>query len=69
MRIANSWLIRAIRMSLVLGSVFTAFASVAHGGDPGLPHAVPEIDPGSIGSALTVLICGALMLTGRSRKS
>ena len=29
----------------------------------------PEIDPGMAGSAMTLLACGLLMLTGRPRKS
>jgi hypothetical protein len=68
MKIANSWLNQAVRMGLGLALVVLALTSVAHATGP-LTPAAPEIDPSSIGSALTLLTGGALLLTGRSRKS
>lgn len=46
---------------LLLQAGLTGFA---HGNEP-----VPEIDPGSLSSALTLLCGGVLILTGRRRRS
>ena len=61
-------LLKAPRMglALVLGVIVLAGSAHAGGGPP--PLSTPEIDPGSIGGALTLLIGGAFLLTGRSRK-
>ncbi len=60
------WLARTARMGVGLGLVLTALAGTAHAKIPLV--AVPEIDPGTLGSALTVLMGGAFLITGRSRK-
>jgi len=57
MKLSYAW------MTLGLALVMSALASPAHAAP------VPEIDPGSMGSALTLLIGGAMMLTSRVRKS
>lgn len=57
MKLSYAW------MTLGLALVMSALASSAHAAP------VPEIDPGSMGSALTLLIGGAMMLTSRVRKS
>jgi hypothetical protein len=61
-------LLKAPRMglALMLAVIVLAGSAYAGGGPPPLP--APEIDPGSIGGALTLLIGGAFLLTGRSRK-
>ena len=59
---------KAPRMGLALAMVLISLAGSAHAGGSPPPLATPEIDPGSIGSALTLLIGGAMVLTGRSRK-
>jgi hypothetical protein len=65
MKSAYSWMGKAGRMTLGMALVLSALAASAQAGPPG----VPEIDPGSMGSALTLVIGGAMMLTGRARKS
>jgi hypothetical protein len=40
--------------------------ALAGGGPP--PGAVPEVDPGSLASALTLLVGGVLALRGRIRR-
>lgn len=67
MRVASRWLARAASTGLALAMVLTAVSGSAYAGGP--PFGTPEIDPGSMGSALTLLIGGAFWLTGRSRKS
>jgi hypothetical protein len=57
---------RALRLTCGLALVLGVCASTAFAGGPPLP--VPEIDPGSIAGALTVLTGGMLMLTDRLRK-
>jgi hypothetical protein len=57
---------KAKRMLLLAVLVIAAGASPVLAGPP-LPG-VPEIDPGSMMSALTLLIGGALMLTDRFRR-
>jgi hypothetical protein len=47
--------------------VFAAFASLAQAGAPP-PADAPEIDPGSLGSALALLSGGTLLLTSRLRR-
>lgn len=58
MKLSYAW------MTLGLALVMSALASSAHA-----VVDVPEIDPGSMGSALTLVIGGAMMLTSRVRKS
>lgn len=53
------------RMGLGLALVLGAIAATAQA-DP--PFDTPEIDPGSIGSAMTLLLGGAMLLKGRLRK-
>jgi hypothetical protein len=66
MKAVLSRLARTARMGLGFALVLTALAGVVHAGGP-LPS-VPEIDPGSMASALTLLMGGAFLVTGRSRK-
>jgi len=49
-----------------LALVLSALAGAVRAG--ALPPPTPEIDPGSMASALTLLIGGAMVLTGRSRR-
>ena len=60
-------LARTARMGVGFALVLTALAGVVHAVPP---EAVvtPEIDPGSMASALTLLMGGAFLVTGRSRK-
>ena len=44
-----------------------ALASAAMAGNG--PEPVPEIDPGSVGAALTLLASGAFLFGGKSRKA
>lgn len=57
----SSTLIALSRKALALGLVFAAFSGSAFAVD------APEIDPGSIGSALALLSGGVMMLTNRRR--
>jgi hypothetical protein len=54
-----------------LALVFAATATVAHAqtasGSSGSSGAAPEIDPGSMASALTLLCGGVLMMTDKLR--
>lgn len=55
------------KAALVLGAALCLImASVAQASNP-FPS--PEIDPGSMGSALTLVIGGAFMLSRRTRRS
>ncbi len=65
MNAVSSWLGRTVRTGLGLALVLSALAGTAHA----IPLPGPEIDPGSMASALTLLIGGAFLITGRSRKS
>jgi hypothetical protein len=65
MRIASRWFARAASTALGLAMVLTAVAGSAHAGG-GWP--TPEIDPGSMSGALTLLVGGAFLLTAKSRK-
>ena len=74
MKAVLSRLARTARMGVGMALVLTALAGVAHA--QGLlpsPTSVPrisspEIDPSAIGSAVTLLMGGAFLVTGRSRK-
>ena len=46
-----------------------AMASVAQGRTPAPPSSVPEVDPGSILSAMTLLSGGLMMIVDRRRRS
>ncbi len=59
-------LARGVRTVAGLALVLAATATVASAGAP-LPPAVPEIDPGSILSAVTLLSGGVMILTDRRR--
>jgi len=67
MKAVLSRLARTARMGVGFALVLTALAGVVHAVPP---EAVvtPEIDPGSMASALTLLMGGAILLTARSRK-
>jgi hypothetical protein len=69
MNVVHGLLGRTARNGLCFIVVLAALSGSAIAGG-GVPPSlsVPEIDPGSIGSALTLLIGGAYWLTGRSRK-
>jgi hypothetical protein len=54
------------RAGLGWALVLAALAGSAQAHGPII--STPEIDPGSMGSALTLLLGGAFLLTGRSRK-
>jgi hypothetical protein len=56
---------QTVRSGLGWALVLAALAGSAHAT---VPVSTPEIDPGSMGSALTLLLGGAFLLTGRSRK-
>ncbi len=67
MRTAFGRLSRTARAGVGLALVLSALAGSVQATGGGLA-AVPEIDPGSMGSALALLMGGAFLLTGRSRK-
>ena len=60
-----SSLTRLIRFTLGAGLVLAAFSTVAWA----RPIFTPEIDPGSMAGALTLLTGGVLMLTDRRSRS
>lgn len=64
MKLSYARLFRTAGMALGMALMLT---SIARADDPFNP--VPEIDPGSMASAMTLLVGGAMMLTGRSRKA
>ena len=59
---AASKALRPARLALGAGMVFAALSANASAGF------VPEIDPGSMGSAVTLLAGGLVLLTGRRSK-
>ena len=59
--------LRALRTASGLALVLSATAMTAHAGV--CPPHVPEIDPGSILSAMTLLSGGVLILTDRRRRA
>ncbi len=63
MKKAFGGMARVLGLALIVAGISTA--AVAGGG----LEAAPEIDPGSMGSALTLLIGGAFWLTGKGRKA
>jgi hypothetical protein len=65
MRIHFAWLTKATRSGIGLALMLTALSTPAWA----VPHLTPEIDPGSMGSALTLLFGGAMLLRRRFRKS
>ncbi len=64
MKINFARLTKATRSGIGLALVLSALSAPAWA----VPH-VPEIDPGSMGSALTLLFAGAMVLSRRFRKS
>jgi hypothetical protein len=64
MNTVSGWLGRTARAGLGFGMILAALSTPAWA----IPL-TPEIDPGSMASALTLLIGGAFLITGRSRKS
>lgn len=58
-----SWMAGLGRKAVGLALVVAAFSGSAHAA-----IGVPEIDPGSMVSALTLLTGGVLILTGRVRR-
>lgn len=66
MRVSVGWLAKVACTCLGLAMVLTAVTGPAYAG--GVLFA-PEIDPGSMGGGLTLLFGGALLFTGKSRKS
>jgi hypothetical protein len=67
MQLFRNWLSGTVRLALQGGGlalVLTAIASFARA-DFGAPKSSPELDPGSISSALALLSGGVLMLTAR----
>lgn len=65
MRVAFGRMVGMACSGLGLALVVAAFGGLAQAGPPVI---TPEIDPGSMGSALTLLIGGAMLLTGKGRK-
>jgi len=57
---------RVVRMVASLSMVLTAMAASAHAG--ACPPPVPEIDPSSVLSAITLLSGGVMILTDRRRR-
>jgi hypothetical protein len=62
MRIAFCRIVKSVRISLGFGMIMAAFSA------PAWAVHVPEIDPGSMASALTLLTGGWLMLAERRRR-
>jgi hypothetical protein len=56
-----------VRMTVGVALMVAALASASHAGGPII--SAPEIDPGSIGAAMTLLAAGAFVLSGKSRKA
>lgn len=57
-------MLKLIRYTLALALIVAALTSVSYAGGP--PPNAPELDPGSMMSALT-LLTGGLVLVGRRR--
>jgi len=64
MNIVYGWLGRTARAGLGFGMILAALSTPAWA----TPNFGPEIDPGSMASALTLLTGGVLILTGRKRR-
>ena len=66
-----STVLRALRRTFGLCLVMVAVASVAQGRTPAPPQpgVVPELDPGSVLSAMTMLGGGFMMITDRRRRA
>jgi hypothetical protein len=70
MKAVCGWVVRTGRKGAGLALMLTALAgSVCAGPTPPPAPGVPEIDPGSMASAVTLLIGAACLTTQRSRKS
>jgi hypothetical protein len=66
MRIPFGQLKQVVRSGIGLALIVMALAAAAHAGGP---FPTPEIDPGSMGSALTLLFGGAILLRRRVGRS
>jgi hypothetical protein len=66
MKVVYGWLSRTARASLAFGMILAAFSTPVWARIETL--CAPEIDPGSMASALTLLTGGMLILTGRKRR-
>jgi hypothetical protein len=64
MRVTIGWLGAKGATALGLGMLLAALSSSAWAG----PQFAPEIDPGSMAGALTLLFGGMLMIAGRRRR-
>jgi hypothetical protein len=65
MKLAIGRCVKTVCSGLGLAMVVAAMSGTAHA----IPLPIPEIDPGSMGSAMTLLIGGAFLLAGKGRKS
>jgi hypothetical protein len=65
MKVDYRWLARTARAGIGFGMMLAALSTPALARDGG---SAPEIDPGSIASALALLTGGVLMLTERRRR-
>lgn len=65
MKKAFGGMVRVLGLALIVGGMSAA----AIAGTPNSPPAAPEIDPGTMSSALTLLVGGAFWLTGKARKA
>ena len=65
MRLTMGRIVRAACSGLGLAMIVSALGGAAHAR---IPVPAPEIDPGSMGSALTVLMGGAFLLAGKGRE-
>jgi hypothetical protein len=63
MKVDYRWLARTARAGIGFGMVLAALSTTAWA-----RVTAPEIDPGSVASALTLLTGGVLMLTERKRR-
>jgi hypothetical protein len=66
MKVTYGWLGRTACAGLAYGMVLAALSTAAWARIE--TTSAPEIDPGSMASALTLLTGGMLMLTGRKRR-
>jgi hypothetical protein len=69
MKVDFAWIKLTARTVVGYSLVVLAIAGSAHAGG-GLPNlSAPEIDPGSMGTALTLLLSGAMLLKRRTAKN
>jgi hypothetical protein len=65
MRVALRRIARNSAMALGAGMILAALSASASA----VPLGTPEIDPGAMASALTLLVGGMLMIAGRKQQS